>query len=270
MIICLPIRSPEGLQSRIDPHLPDAEHLLFFDTHTRVYEHVSLTDPALSCRENVRMDAVFCGSINRATLRALLNQGIKVYGIDDGTVAEAIARFENGELVATEHEPEGCHGHGQGGCCNGSGGCHGHDDKAHEKHEGCCGGHQGNAHASGHGCGGHARQTAPVPKEISGIARIAVCSQNRKTVTDHAGKCRKFWIYTISDGAIADRTLLELPMAQALHASAPDAPHPLDGIDVLLAASMGDGLRQRLQQRGIQAVITEETDPDAAVAAFLG
>ncbi len=29
--------------------------------------------------------------------------------------------------------------------------------------------------------------------------KIAVTSQNRKTITDHAGKCRKFWLFDIDD-----------------------------------------------------------------------
>ena len=32
--------------------------------------------------------------------------------------------------------------------------------------------------------------------------QIAVTSQNRKTVTEHAGKCRKFWIYDIKTGRV--------------------------------------------------------------------
>jgi len=99
--------------------------------------------------------------------------------------------------------------------------------------------------------------------------QIAVTSQNRKTITEHAGKCRKFWIYDIQAGCIADKQLIELPIEQSFHASHGALAEPLVGINVLITASMGSGLHQRLKQSGIQPVITLEEDPDSAVAAFL-
>lgn len=94
-------------------------------------------------------------------------------------------------------------------------------------------------------------------------------SQNRKTITEHAGKCRKFWVYDVDDGAVTGRSLLELPLEQSFHESSPNESHPLDGVDVLISGSMGDGMRQRLGSRGILGVVTQETDPDRAVADFL-
>jgi predicted Fe-Mo cluster-binding NifX family protein len=99
--------------------------------------------------------------------------------------------------------------------------------------------------------------------------QIAVTSQNRKTITEHAGKCRKFWIYDIADGNIASKQLVELPIEQSFHASHHSLAAPLAAVNVLITASMGAGLHQRLQRSGIQPVITGEVDPDAAVAAFL-
>jgi predicted Fe-Mo cluster-binding NifX family protein len=99
--------------------------------------------------------------------------------------------------------------------------------------------------------------------------QIAVTSQNRKTITEHAGKCRKFWIYDIADGNIAGKQLIELPIEQSFHASHHSLAAPLASVSVLITASMGAGLYQRLQRHGIQALITPETDPDTAVAAFL-
>jgi predicted Fe-Mo cluster-binding NifX family protein len=99
--------------------------------------------------------------------------------------------------------------------------------------------------------------------------RIAVASQNRKTVTGHAGKCRKFWIYQIADNAITTRELLELPIEQSFHESDPARPHPLDGIDVLICGGMGQGLRERLKQKDILGVATSETDLERAIASWL-
>lgn len=83
------------------------------------------------------------------------------------------------------------------------------------------------------------------------------CSQNRKTVTDHAGKCRKFWVYRIQGGQIAEKTLLELPIEQSLHESPVDQPHPLDGVHALIAGSMGEGTKQRLILNGIRGLVTD-------------
>lgn len=98
--------------------------------------------------------------------------------------------------------------------------------------------------------------------------KIAVTSQNRKTITGHAGKCRKFWVYEIGNGGVSSKHLLELPFEQSFHESH-GARHPLDDIDALITQGMGGGLRVRLQQRGIEALITLEIDPDQAVVAYL-
>lgn len=99
--------------------------------------------------------------------------------------------------------------------------------------------------------------------------KIAVASQNRKAITGHTGRCRKFWIYQIENDAIAAKELLELPKEQSFHDSSPWEPSPLDNVQVLIAGGMGTGLARRLQQRNIQALITPETDPDQAVKYFL-
>lgn len=99
--------------------------------------------------------------------------------------------------------------------------------------------------------------------------RIAVTSQNRRDVTGHAGRCRNFWVYDVADGIILDSTLLELPREASFHDSSPHAAHPLDGIEVLISGGMGDGLKDRLARRGIEALVTTETQPDRAVEAWL-
>ena len=44
MKLCVPVRVANGLESCIEPHLPNAEHLLILDTETRELQHVSLRD----------------------------------------------------------------------------------------------------------------------------------------------------------------------------------------------------------------------------------
>lgn len=103
--------------------------------------------------------------------------------------------------------------------------------------------------------------------------QIAVTSQNRKTVTDHAGKCRNFWLYRIDNQQVQDKQLIELSKEQSFHECAhavdPLTPHPLDDIHVLMTGGLGQGLQNRLKQKNIQAVVTTETDPDQAIFAWL-
>lgn len=99
--------------------------------------------------------------------------------------------------------------------------------------------------------------------------KIAVSSQNRKTVTKHAGKCRKFWIYEVKGRQVVNKTLLELPLAQSFRACAPGSTHPLDEVNVLITGGIGTGLYHRFKQKGVLAVPTTEIDPDRAVTAWL-
>lgn len=99
--------------------------------------------------------------------------------------------------------------------------------------------------------------------------KIAVASQNRKNVTGHTGKCRKFWIYGIEARAVKDKTLLELPREQSFHEHHGAEPHPLADVQVLISGGMGEGLARRLASMGIEGLVTTEIDPDQAVAAYL-
>ncbi|MBK7901721.1 MAG: nitrogen fixation protein [Proteobacteria bacterium] len=99
--------------------------------------------------------------------------------------------------------------------------------------------------------------------------KIAVTSQNRRDITEHAGRCRNFWMFDVDDGQITGRSLLELPKEASLHDSSPHAAHPLDGVDLLIAGGMGEGLQARLARKGIEAVVTTERDPERAVLMWL-
>ena len=296
MKLCIPVKLPEGLDSQIEPHLPNAAFLTFFDTETRSVDAVSLREPKPGDEQHMNFDAVLCGSISRVVLRTLAMQGVQVFGTAATTVAEAVAQFENGELAAAdadagEHQCSGqggCGGGGGGGGC--SGGCHGHDDDHSEHGHGGCGGgggcgghghhhehdhehphHEGGQAQGGCGCGGHGQPHGERPafKPLGDEFSIAVCSQNRKTVTDHAGKCRKFWVYRIQGGQVAEKTLLELPIEQSFHETPADQAHPLDGVHALIAGSMGGGMQQRLIRNGIRGLVTDMQDPDEVVAVFL-
>lgn len=99
--------------------------------------------------------------------------------------------------------------------------------------------------------------------------KIAVASQNTTTITEHAGHCLKFWIYETREREILAKNLLELSPKQSFHDSSADEAHPLDDVRVIISGGMGRGLVRRLEQKGIEALITKETDLDRAVNAYL-
>lgn len=159
MKLCIPALEANGLQSATEAHFPNASHLIVFDTETRAVTTIPVHEE--SEQESTPIDAVLCASINRMTLRNLLDQGIQVYGTDAEVVEEAIAQFERGELEAVG-VAQGCgghghqhgHGHGRGGCCGG----HDHEEeheccggRGHDDDHECCGG-KGHSHGQG-GCG---------------------------------------------------------------------------------------------------------------------
>ncbi len=99
--------------------------------------------------------------------------------------------------------------------------------------------------------------------------KVAVASQNRKSVTTHLGRCRKFWIYTIEDKKVLNRELLELPKELSFHESSPHDTHPLDDVALIICGGMGENLKNRLARKSIGSFVTEESDPDKAVVEYL-
>ncbi|SIS72993.1 NifB/NifX family molybdenum-iron cluster-binding protein [Neptunomonas antarctica] len=99
--------------------------------------------------------------------------------------------------------------------------------------------------------------------------KIAVTSQNRKNITEHAGRCRNFWVFTTNNNIIVNSELLELRKEQSFHDSSQDESHPLDDVNILIAGGMGQGLMGRLERKGILSLITKEKDPEEAVLLYL-
>ncbi|MBI4809455.1 MAG: nitrogen fixation protein [Nitrosomonadales bacterium] len=99
--------------------------------------------------------------------------------------------------------------------------------------------------------------------------KIAVTSQNFKRVTGHAGKSRRFIIYDLGTACDTPKVVwLDLPMDMTFHEFS-GGPHPLDDVDVILTASAGPGLVDKLARRGVQLVTCGESEPRKAVRDFL-
>lgn len=99
--------------------------------------------------------------------------------------------------------------------------------------------------------------------------KIAVTSQNFRTVTGHAGKTRRFIVFDASLPCDPEETgRLDLPKELAMHEFT-GGHHPLDDMDVILTASAGEGFIRKLSHRGVKVVVTGASDPRQAVRDFL-
>ena len=93
--------------------------------------------------------------------------------------------------------------------------------------------------------------------------KIALASQNGRSLTGHAGKCRHFFIYDSESGAAQS---LHLAPGQSLHDWPGHSPHSLAGVDAVVAASVGIGVAGKLRHCGVQVLATPERDLARVVA----
>jgi predicted Fe-Mo cluster-binding NifX family protein len=100
--------------------------------------------------------------------------------------------------------------------------------------------------------------------------KIAVASSDFHRVTGHAGRARKWLVFAIAeDGTVAPPEAVEFAADMVFHHHPDDQPHPLDGVSVLLAQSAGDGFLKHMAKRGVEVALTAQSDPLAAVTAYL-
>jgi hypothetical protein len=100
--------------------------------------------------------------------------------------------------------------------------------------------------------------------------KIGITSQNFKTITGHAGKGRRFIIFTAQDGKLIEATdRLDLPKEMSLHAWDGVGEHPLFELDQFITAGCGEGFKRRMAREGVSVNVTSETDPRTAAQALL-
>jgi len=101
---------------------------------------------------------------------------------------------------------------------------------------------------------------------------IAVASQNARTVTPHAGRTRRFLLFTAdADGTVTEAGRYELPKAMTLHGWPRSRPHPLYCVDVVVVGGAGENFRRKLADAGVRAVVIADLPVrDAAARAVAG
>ncbi len=103
--------------------------------------------------------------------------------------------------------------------------------------------------------------------------KIAIATQDFDKVSGHAGQTRHWLVYDLtehrSNRLLPAPTRVSLDKTQVLHVFEDDVPHPLDGIDIVVCASAGDGFIRHLKKRGAEVLLTGETDPAQAITRIL-
>jgi predicted Fe-Mo cluster-binding NifX family protein len=95
--------------------------------------------------------------------------------------------------------------------------------------------------------------------------KIAVTSQNFKTITGHAGKARRFILFAAdTEGKFTEFERLDLPKHMSMHEFSGEA-HPLDQVELLITAGCGAGFVRKMAIRGVDVIQTAETNPFEAV-----
>ncbi len=99
--------------------------------------------------------------------------------------------------------------------------------------------------------------------------KIAIATKNWQAVSGHAGKARYWLLYDLQPGQAVDAlpppVRIELTNDQVLHHFGDDGPHPLDGVEIVVAGSAGDGFVRHMKKRGADVLLTGEADPAAAL-----
>jgi len=100
--------------------------------------------------------------------------------------------------------------------------------------------------------------------------KIAVPTKDWAAISGHAGQARCWLLFDLTEqraGApLPTPTRVELAKEQMFHHFQDDGPHPLDGIEIVLAGSAGDGFVRHMKKRGADVLLTGETDPATAIA----
>lgn len=100
--------------------------------------------------------------------------------------------------------------------------------------------------------------------------KIAIATREFATVAGHAGRAREWLVYECRPGEEAPQPIrVSLDKSQILHLADERAPHPLDGVELVVAGSAGEGFVRHMQRRGADVLLTGETDPQRALRAIL-
>jgi len=101
--------------------------------------------------------------------------------------------------------------------------------------------------------------------------KIAIATKHFITVSGHAGQTRDWLVYDCQPGRpLPEPARITLEKEQLPHHFKDDGPHPLHGVDILVAGSAGDGYIRHMAEWGAQVLLTGESEPRTALEKILG
>jgi predicted Fe-Mo cluster-binding NifX family protein len=99
--------------------------------------------------------------------------------------------------------------------------------------------------------------------------KVAIPTRNWSEVSGHAGQARQWLLYDLSahspDKPLPEPVRITLTKEQTPHYSKDEDVNPLDGVEIIVAGSAGDGYIRHMKKRGADVLLTGETDPTAAL-----
>ncbi|WP_153145875.1 hypothetical protein [Dechloromonas sp. H13] len=103
--------------------------------------------------------------------------------------------------------------------------------------------------------------------------KIAIATKDFTEVSGHAGQAREWLLYDLSahqsNQLLPAPRRIDLAKDEVLHVFADDRAHPLDGVDIVVAHSAGDGFVRHMKKRGTEVLLTGEHDPAVAITRIL-
>lgn len=103
------------------------------------------------------------------------------------------------------------------------------------------------------------------------IVKIAIATKYDWTkVSGHAGQTRDWLVFVCEPGrTIPEPQRVQLSKEQLPHYFKDDGPHPLFGVEIVVAGSAGDGYVRHMEKWGAIVLLTGEVDPFAALKKIL-
>lgn len=101
--------------------------------------------------------------------------------------------------------------------------------------------------------------------------KIAVATKdNWAQVSGHAGQARHWLVFDCQPGApLPEPQRVLLHKEQLPHHFRDNGPHPLHGVEIMIAASAGDGFIRHMDRWRAQVLLTGETHPHTALTKIL-
>ena len=97
--------------------------------------------------------------------------------------------------------------------------------------------------------------------------RVAIAvSEEGERISGHAGQARHWRVYELSaEGATPPPRAVVLTKEQLPHHFKEGGPHPLHGVQLVVAGSAGDGFVRHMAKWGAEVLLTGEGDPRAVL-----